>query len=99
MELLEGELIEQIEEIDEGWWSGVGDNGRKTGLFPGDFRFIAGRFWVMLMTLLFLQRIMWSLLNHRKKLRRNLNLNRSLNLRLRLLLLHLLYVFSQLVEW
>lgn len=34
MHLVEGELIEQIEQIDEGWWSGVGAGG-KTGLFPG----------------------------------------------------------------
>ena len=33
MNLAEGEYIEQIEEIDEGWWSGVGPGG-KTGLFP-----------------------------------------------------------------
>ena len=33
MTLVEGEYIEQIEEIDEGWWSGVGPGG-KTGLFP-----------------------------------------------------------------
>lgn len=35
MSLVEGELIEQIEEVDEGWWSGVGQGGAKTGLFPG----------------------------------------------------------------
>ena len=34
MALTEGETIEQIEQIDEGWWSGVGAGG-KTGLFPG----------------------------------------------------------------
>lgn len=33
MTLVEGEYIEQIEEIDEGWWSGVGPGG-KSGLFP-----------------------------------------------------------------
>jgi hypothetical protein len=33
MTLVEGEYIEQIEEIDEGWWSGVGPGG-KIGLFP-----------------------------------------------------------------
>ena len=36
MNLIEGELIEQIEQIDEGWWSGVGQGGEKTGLFPGE---------------------------------------------------------------
>ena len=35
MSLVEGELIEQIEEIDEGWWQGVGQGGAKSGLFPG----------------------------------------------------------------
>lgn len=35
MNLVEGELIEQIEQIDEGWWSGVGEGGAKSGLFPG----------------------------------------------------------------
>jgi hypothetical protein len=35
MDLVEGELIEQIEAVDYDWWSGVGDNGRKSGLFPG----------------------------------------------------------------
>lgn len=34
MDLNEGELIEQIEQLDEGWWSGVGPGG-KQGLFPG----------------------------------------------------------------
>ena len=34
MNLVEGELIEEIEKF-EGWWSGVGDNGAKSGLFPG----------------------------------------------------------------
>ena len=33
MHLIEGEYLEQIEEIDEGWWSGIGPGG-KTGLFP-----------------------------------------------------------------
>ena len=32
----EGELIQQIEQLDEGWWSGVGPSG-KSGLFPGTF--------------------------------------------------------------
>jgi hypothetical protein len=35
MNLTEGEVIEQIEELDEGWWSGVGGGGAKTGMFPG----------------------------------------------------------------
>jgi len=33
MNLLEGEYIEQIEEVGDGWWSGVGPGG-KSGLFP-----------------------------------------------------------------
>lgn len=36
MHLLEGELIENIEQVDEGWWAGVGPGG-KSGLFPGEF--------------------------------------------------------------
>jgi hypothetical protein len=35
MNLVEGEVIEEIEEVEEGWWTGVGDQGRKSGLFPG----------------------------------------------------------------
>ena len=35
MDLAEGELIQEIEKLDEGWWSGVGGNGTKSGLFPG----------------------------------------------------------------
>lgn len=35
MDLVEDELIEEIEQLDEGWWSGVGSNGTKNGLFPG----------------------------------------------------------------
>jgi hypothetical protein len=34
MSLTEGELIEQIEQVDEGWWSGIGQGGAKSGLFP-----------------------------------------------------------------
>ncbi|KAI1787010.1 hypothetical protein LXA43DRAFT_1085152 [Ganoderma leucocontextum] len=37
MDLIEGELIEQIEELDEGWWSGVGAHGTKQGLFPANY--------------------------------------------------------------
>lgn len=37
MHLVEGELIEQIEQLDEGWWSGVGAGGTKSGLFPGEY--------------------------------------------------------------
>jgi drebrin-like protein len=36
MHLIEGELIENIEQIDDGWWAGVGPGG-KSGLFPGEF--------------------------------------------------------------
>lgn len=38
MDLVEDELIEEIEQLDEGWWSGVGRNGAKNGLFPGGSR-------------------------------------------------------------
>ncbi|KAJ8456921.1 hypothetical protein ONZ51_g11835 [Trametes cubensis] len=37
MDLIEGELIEQIEQLDEGWWSGVGAGGTKQGLFPANY--------------------------------------------------------------
>ena len=36
MSLLEGELVQQIEELDEGWWSGIGPGG-KTGMFPANY--------------------------------------------------------------
>lgn len=42
MSLVEGELIEQIEQLDEGWWSGVGADGAKSGLFPGKIPVISG---------------------------------------------------------
>jgi hypothetical protein len=35
MNLTEGEIIEQIEQLDDGWWSGVGAGGSKSGMFPG----------------------------------------------------------------
>jgi hypothetical protein len=34
MSLVEGEVIEQVEQIDEGWWTAVGAGGSKQGLFP-----------------------------------------------------------------
>jgi hypothetical protein len=37
MSLEVGEIIEQIEELDDGWWSGVGAGGTKSGMFPGRF--------------------------------------------------------------
>ncbi|KAI0351295.1 hypothetical protein OH77DRAFT_1429821 [Trametes cingulata] len=37
MDLVEGELIEEIEQLDEGWWSGVGGGGTKQGLFPANY--------------------------------------------------------------
>jgi hypothetical protein len=33
MNLVEGEFITDVEEVDEGWWTGIGSGG-KTGLFP-----------------------------------------------------------------
>jgi hypothetical protein len=42
MNLIEGEYIEQIEEIGEGWWSGIGPGG-KSGLFPCKLSFISCR--------------------------------------------------------
>ena len=37
MTLIEGEVIEQIEQLDEGWWTGVGADGTKNGLFPANY--------------------------------------------------------------
>jgi hypothetical protein len=37
MTLVEGEIIDQIEVIGEGWWVGVGDEGHKSGLFPENY--------------------------------------------------------------
>jgi hypothetical protein len=35
MALEEGEVITQIDQVDEGWWFGVSEDGKKEGLFPG----------------------------------------------------------------
>ena len=51
MDLVEGELIEQIEQLDEGWWSGVGAGGAKQGLFPGALH--------LLILVLSLRRLVW----------------------------------------
>ncbi|KAF7726844.1 hypothetical protein EC973_008351 [Apophysomyces ossiformis] len=37
MTLIEGETILQIDQVDEGWWFGVGDDGKKQGLFPANY--------------------------------------------------------------
>ena len=34
MSLIEGEILEDIDQSDENWWSGSGPGG-KSGLFPG----------------------------------------------------------------
>lgn len=34
MTLVEGEVIVQIDQVDEGWWFGVSEDGKKEGLFP-----------------------------------------------------------------
>ena len=53
MNLLEGDVITDVEEIDEGWWTGIGPGG-KTGLFPcksfvicllSFFRFLMAELW------------------------------------------------------
>lgn len=36
IDLVEGQLVIRIEKIDEGWWKGVGPDG-KEGLFPADY--------------------------------------------------------------
>jgi hypothetical protein len=35
MTLVEGEVIQQIDQVDEGWWFGISEDGKKQGLFPG----------------------------------------------------------------
>ncbi|KAI8636889.1 hypothetical protein BD408DRAFT_425418 [Parasitella parasitica] len=37
MSLLEGEVITQIDQVDEGWWFGVSEDGQKQGLFPANY--------------------------------------------------------------
>lgn len=37
MSLLEGEVITQIDQVDEGWWFGVSEDGKKQGLFPANY--------------------------------------------------------------
>ncbi|TDL26689.1 hypothetical protein BD410DRAFT_531360 [Rickenella mellea] len=37
MNLTDGEVIEQVEQIDKGWWSGVDANGTKIVLFPANY--------------------------------------------------------------
>jgi len=35
MSLIEGEIIRDIVQLDEGWWQGVSADGTRAGLFPG----------------------------------------------------------------
>lgn len=37
MSLLEGEIVTQIDQVDEGWWFGVSEDGKKQGLFPANY--------------------------------------------------------------
>ncbi|KAI9357783.1 hypothetical protein BD770DRAFT_410603 [Pilaira anomala] len=37
MSLSEGELVQQIDQVDEGWWFGVSEDGKKQGLFPANY--------------------------------------------------------------
>ncbi|KAI8975112.1 hypothetical protein BDF20DRAFT_914087 [Mycotypha africana] len=37
MSLIEGELITQIDQVDEGWWFGISEDGNKQGLFPANY--------------------------------------------------------------
>lgn len=34
MSLTEGEIVEDVDQVDESWWTGTGPGG-KSGLFPG----------------------------------------------------------------
>lgn len=57
MDLVEDELIEEIEQLDEGWWSGVGGNGAKSGLFPGGFMIEGFSGWFDIFTASQLRRV------------------------------------------
>lgn len=35
MTLNEGEVVVQIDQVDEGWWFGMSEDGKRQGLFPG----------------------------------------------------------------
>ena len=35
----EGQIIKNIDEIDDGWWSGVGPGGQE-GMFPGMYEIL-----------------------------------------------------------
>ncbi|GAB5587036.1 actin binding protein [Umbelopsis nana] len=35
--MVEGEIIHNIEQLDEGWWSGVSEDGTRSGLFPSNY--------------------------------------------------------------
>lgn len=37
MTLFEGEVVHQIDQVDEGWWFGVSEDGKKQGLFPANY--------------------------------------------------------------
>lgn len=37
MTLVEGEVVTQIDQVDEGWWFGVSEDGKKQGLFPANY--------------------------------------------------------------
>ncbi|CAG8566971.1 10039_t:CDS:10 [Acaulospora morrowiae] len=37
MSLVEGEIIKDIVQLDEGWWQGTSEDGTRSGLFPANF--------------------------------------------------------------
>lgn len=37
MSLVEGEVVVEIDQVDEGWWYGVSEDGKKQGLFPSNY--------------------------------------------------------------
>ncbi|KAI9305350.1 hypothetical protein BJ944DRAFT_249125 [Cunninghamella echinulata] len=37
MALVEGEVIVEIDQVDEGWWYGISEDGKKQGLFPANY--------------------------------------------------------------
>lgn len=45
MSLVEGEVIVNIDQVDEGWWYGVSEDGKKQGLFPGKWKTDCSQLW------------------------------------------------------
>ncbi|KAI8098807.1 uncharacterized protein BX664DRAFT_319644 [Halteromyces radiatus] len=37
MTLVEGEVVTEIDQVDDGWWFGISEDGKKQGLFPANY--------------------------------------------------------------